>query len=118
MQGNRILQTIHIPGTLAANVTPKWTAECGMTLIHVSAVATNDSDATLKIGTPEDDDAYLAACTIGDSGNPVEKGKADFPGAQYPHIAGGDVVLITLDYDGSSGTAAANVTLALTYLEG
>ena len=118
MQGNKQMVVIHIPGTLSANITPKWTAEHGMTLLHVSAVASNDSSATLKIGTSADDDAFLAEAAIGDSGTPVEKARADFVGGEFPRLAKGDIVVLTLDYDGASGTAAQNVTLALTFAEG
>ena len=118
MQGAKILQTFHIPGTLAANIVPKFTAQCDLTLIHVSAVASNDSDATLIIGTSADDDAYLTSSTIGDSGVPKEFDRDDFVGTQYPHITDGSVIVLTLDYDGSSGTAAANVTIVLTFVEG
>ncbi len=111
-------QTYHIPGTLAANVTPRATLPCNCTLLHVSAVASNNSDATLKIGTSTDDDACLAECTIGDSGTPVEKTRADFIGGQYPRLTDGTILLITLDFDGSSGTAAQNVTIVLTFAEG
>jgi hypothetical protein len=37
---------------------------------------------------------------------------------QYPSIDDGDVLVLTLDYDGSSGTAAADVTIVLTFSEG
>jgi hypothetical protein len=118
MQGAKIFQTYHIPGTLTANIVPKFTVPCDLTLVHVSAVASNDSDATLILGTSTDDDAYLAAATIGDSGAPREFDRNDFVDAQYPHILDGTVVVVTLDYDSSSGTAAANVTIVLTFVEG
>jgi hypothetical protein len=60
----------HIPGTLAANVTIYWTAPFDCTLRHVSAVASNDSDATLIIGTSADTNGFLESTTIGDSGTP------------------------------------------------
>lgn len=118
MQGNHIQHHIHIPGTLAANVTPRFTAPFDMTLEHVSAVATNDSDATLKIGSSADDDAYLAAAVIGDSGTPAEFDWEDFVDTAHPHILKGTVVVVTLDFDGSGGTAAQNVTIVLTFGEG
>jgi hypothetical protein len=111
-------QTYHIPGTLAANVTPRYTAPTNCTLLHLSAVASNNSDATLKVGTSSDDDEFLAAAVIGDSGTPVEFDRDDFVGGQYPRIDDGDVVVITLDFDGAAGTAAQNVTLVLTFAEG
>jgi hypothetical protein len=111
-------QVFHIPGTLSANIVPKFTAPINYTIIHVSAVASNDSDATLKIGTSADDDIFLAAAVIGDSGTPVEFDRDNFIGTQYPRVADGDIVVITLDFDGSAGTAAQNVTIILTCLEG
>ena len=118
MQGTRFTVTFHIPGTLAANITPVFTVPYDCSLLHVSAVATNNSDATLKIGTTSDDDAYLTACTIGDSSVPVEKVAADFVGTADPHIVDGTVMLLTLDFDGAGGTAAQNVTIVLTFSEG
>lgn len=111
-------QTYHIPGTLAANITPRWTLPGDCQLQHVSAVASNDSDATLKIGNSADDDAYLAASVIGDSGTPLEFDRDNFVGGQFPHPTKGTVMVLTLDYDGAGGTAAQNVTLVLTFSEG
>jgi hypothetical protein len=123
---NRIFQqTYHVPGTLAANVNIRFTAPCNCTLLHVSAVASNNSDATLIIGDSTDTDEYLTSSTIGDSGTPVEFDGDDFVDTDgnthnryYPRIADGTVVVVTLDYDGASGTAAQDVTLVLTFAEG
>jgi hypothetical protein len=123
---NRIFQqSYHIPGTLAADVTITFTAPCDCTLLHVSAVASNDSDATLIAGDSSDTDEYLTSSAIGDSGTPVEFDGDDFVDAggnshnrYYPRIAGGTVVVVTLDYDGAGGTAAHDVTLVLTFAEG
>lgn len=121
---NRVFQqSYHIPGTLAANVAIKFIAPFDCQLVHVSAVASNDSDATLIIGTSADDNGYVTAGVIGDSGTPVEKeALTDFAGAlagsQFPHITDGTIVTLDLDYDGASGTAAQNVTIVLTFTEG
>jgi len=121
---NRIFQqSYHVPGTLTADLNIRFTAPMNCTLLHVSAVASNDNDATLKIGDSSDDDGYITAFAIGDSNTPVEKGAiTDFDGeladSQYPRISDGDVVVLTLDFDGSSGTAAQNVTIVLTFAEG
>ena len=121
---NRVFQTaFHIPGTLTADAAIKWVAPFNCQLVHVQAVATNDSDATLKVGTSADDDGYITAFTIGDSSVPTEKEAiTDFNGAladsQYPHITDGTVIVLTLDYDGSGGTAAQNVTIVCTFTEG
>ncbi len=113
----------HIPGTLAADIAIRFTVPSDCTLVHVSAVAGNDSDATLAIGSSADTDGYLTATAIGDSNTPVEKETlSDFDGAladsQYPHITDGTIVVLTLDHDGDSGTAAQNVTIVLTFVEG
>lgn len=118
MQGMHFTHAIHIPGTLSANITPIFALPFDCQLVHVSAVATNASDATLKIGTTASEAAYLAAAGIGDSGAPVEFGRADFVGGEFPRLAKGTAVKLTLDYDGSSGTAAQNVTIVLTFTEG
>ena len=122
---NKFSQAFHIPGTLAANLNIRFTVPSPCSLVHVSAVASNDSDATMALGTSADTDGFLAACVIGDSNTPVEKERADFDGAllsdagkQNPRLADGDIFVITIDYDGSSGTAAQNVTLVLTFTEG
>lgn len=118
MQGKHLLFTVHIPGTLAANITFHFKAPFDLQLVGVQAVATNDSDATLALGTTSSAAAYLAAAVIGDSSVPVEKTKANFVGGQPIHIADGTVILGTLDFDGAGGTAAANVTITLIFTEG
>ncbi len=114
----KFTHAFHVPGTLAANISIMFTAPSDCQLVHVSAVASNDSDATLQLGTTSSAAAYLAAAVIGDSNVPVEKERADFVGAQFPRISNGDVVAAALDYDGGSGTAANDFTLVLTFLEG
>lgn len=115
----RVFQhSYHIPGTLSANLGINFTTPCDLQLVHASAVGSNANDGLLKIGSSSDDDAYLASAAIGDSGTPAVFDRDNFVGGQYPHIAAGTVVVITLDYDGAGGTAAANFTLALTFTEG
>lgn len=110
---------ITVPGTLAANVVFYWTVPMDCTIQHVSAVASNDSDATLKIGTSTDDDEFLIACVIGDSNVPVEKtAPDDFRETETPHLSRGDILIVTLDFDGAAGTAAQNVSIVLTFEEG
>jgi hypothetical protein len=113
----------HIAGTTAANANIRWTAPCDCTLIHVSAVGSNDGDATLIVGDSTDTNGYLTAFAIGDSNTPVEKEavsdfSGDLAGSQYPRISDGDVLVLTLDYDGDGGTAADDVTIVLTFAEG
>lgn len=118
-------QAYHIPGTLAADIAIRFTAPMDCTLLHVSAVASNDSAALLVIGDSVDPDEYLLSSEIGDSGTPVEFDGDDFvdtAGAAhtryYPRIVDGTIVVIALDHDGDGGTAAQNVTLVLTFAEG
>jgi hypothetical protein len=119
MIGKLTLLSFHIPGTLAANLNIRWAAPFAGRIKHVSAVASNDSDATLAVGDSGDDDAILAAAAIGDSGVPaefdVDNWAATNPTAGF---AEGDVLVFTLDFDGSAGTAAQNVTIVATLLEG
>lgn len=120
-------QAFHIPGSLSANLNIRSTVPSNCTLVHVSAVASNDSDATLAIGTSADTDGFLAACVIGDSATPVEKDVGDFDGAlltlgasddEVPRLSDGDILVIVVDFDGASGTAADDLTLILTFVEG
>ncbi len=114
-----ITYSLHIPGTLVANLTPVFAVPFDCTLVHVSAVASNNSDATLKVGTPSDAAAYLAEFPIGDSQSPAVKASfKDFVGGQYPRLRANSSLLMTLDYDGNGGTAAQNVSLALTLVKG
>jgi len=106
--------TLHIPGTLAANIGANITADRNWKITHISAVASNDSDATLAVGNDADAAAYLVAATIGDSAVPKEFDRDDFVGTQYPTHAKGDVLVVTLDFDGAAGTAAQNVTVVIT----
>ena len=119
MQGKKIVKAFHITGTLGANVDIRFTAERDMHLNHISAVASNDSDATLIAGISSDTNSILASATIGDSQTPVEKTKSDWTTTNPTgKIADGDIFVATLDYDGASGTAAQDVTLIFTFTEG
>ena len=121
---NRVFQVaFHVPGTLAANLNIRWTAPFNCQLIHVSAVGSNANDGELTVGTSADANGYIEAFAIGDSNTPVEKeALTDFDGAladsQYPHIADGTILVLTLDYDGAAGTATDDFTIVLTFTEG
>jgi hypothetical protein len=108
----------YIPGTLAANHVLEFVAPFDCQLIHAQAHQSNDGSATLKIDTSSDDDAYLAESAIGDSNVPAEWDRDNFVGTQFPHIADGTVVVLTLDYDGAAGTAAQNAQILLTLTQG
>jgi hypothetical protein len=122
----RIFQVgFHVPGTLGANLTIKWTAPFDCTLLHVSAVGSNANDGLLTVGDSADADEYLTSSSIGDSGVPAEFDGDDFVDTSgnthhlyYPRIVAGTIVAIALDYDGSSGTATDDFTIVLTLAEG
>ena len=123
--GQRFTIAFHVAGTLSADLNIRWTAPVDCTLIHVSAVASNDSDALLTIGDSADADEYLVSAVIGDSNVPVESDGSVFVDTDgnthtlyYPRIVDGTVVCIALDYDGASGTAANDFTIVLTFATG
>lgn len=118
MLGNHVIIPFHIPGTLAANVNIRWKAPFDLTVKKISAVASNDSDATMTVGVSTDTDSLIEATTIGDSNVPTEFTRSNFGANAYGNIAEGDILVITVDYDGSSGTAAADLTVVITALEG
>jgi hypothetical protein len=122
MDGLRFPIKEHYHGTLAANGVGAFALPCGATLVEVSATASNDSDATLQIGTSADADGIMAAKAIGDTSTPVVFTKADFAGAlalnQPYHMAKGTIFTYVLDFDGAGGTAAQNVDLLFTFIEG
>jgi len=108
----------HVPGTLSANIDIAFTVPFDCQLIHCSAVGSNANNGLLVLGTTSDDDAYLTSSSIGDSLVPAEFDRDDFVGAEFLHIADGTVFEITLDFDGSSGTATQDFTIVLTFTEG
>lgn len=107
----------NVVGNLSGNY--EWYAKLpfGLTITHVSAVASNNSDATIKVGSTDDDDEVLTASVVGDSGTPAEYDSADFVSAA-PHLDDGDILDVTIDYDGESGTAAADLQVVITGLVG
>src|SRR5687768_13634281 len=119
MQGLNIVLPVHYHGTLAADATYRWKTPFDCILQHVSAVASNNSDATLKFGTSSDDDEIMTATAIGDSGAPAEFTASNWAATNPTgRLDKGDVFLATLDFDGASGTAAQNVSLTFTFTEG
>jgi hypothetical protein len=119
MQGMLNTYCFHIPGTLTANIDIRWTAARRGRIKEISAVASNDSDATLAAGDSGDTDEYLVAAAIGDSQVPTVFTRSNWASTNpTAAFAEGDVIVLTLDYDGSSGTAGQNVTIVVTTLEG
>ena len=121
---NKFAKAFHIPGTLSANLDIRFAVSAPCTLVHVSAVTSNDSDATMELGDSVDPNGFLVACVVGDSQVPVEKEWGDFDGAlvdagkEPPHLDDGDIFVITIDYDGATGTAGDDLTIVLEFEEG
>ncbi len=119
MQGHRLLLPFHIPGTLTANIVITFVLPFDCRVKHVGACASNDSDATLILGVSGDTSSILEAAVIGDSSVPVEKVQSDFASANPTgKLSKDEILVITVDFDGSTGTAANDLTVLLTLLEG
>lgn len=106
---------INTVGALSGNYVFYAKLPVGMTLTHVSAVGSNAHDATVMIGDSGDTDQAIGATAIGDSGAPAEIEFADLSEA---HFVAGDVLVVTVDYDGDGGTAIQNLQIVLTFLVG
>jgi hypothetical protein len=113
-----IQQTYHVPGTLTADLEIIFTTHANMTLLHVSMVCTNAANTTVAIGTTSSAATYMAAAQVGQSDVPVTKTRTDFEGDQYPNLPAGTVAKLTVDHDGATGTAGADLTIVLTFVEG
>ncbi len=123
MDGLRFTVAAHFAGTLTADQQGVIRLPCPATLVEVAAGATNATAATLKVGTPADDDGILAAKTVGQNSAPNVYGRGQFDGAlmvgvPLMHFAKGDRLMWFLDFDGAAGTAAANGDLLFTFVEG
>jgi len=118
MQGNHLTLPIVVAGTLAADVPVVFTLPFAASLKHVSAVASNASTGTVKVGTTTDDDAYMLAKDLGDSDVPALYGRTDFVGSQAPSLPKATVIKVTIDFNGAGATAADDVTVILFLSEG
>lgn len=105
------------PGALTANWVISVELAHALMVRHVSVVGSNANDATIKIGTSADDDALLTASAFGDSGDPAEYDQDDFADSDY-QFSKGDIMRITVDYDGAGGTAVQDPVIVITGLYG
>lgn len=113
----------HVAGAMSAALNIRWNVPDDCTLLHVSAVTSNDASTTITIGDETTAALHLASWDVGAGANTVhEKGDAsafsDFATGQYPRISDGDTVVIAVDHDGDSGTSGADLTLVLRFAEG
>jgi hypothetical protein len=119
MQGTRFVVSYHTAGTLAANHSFIFKVPFDCQLISVSAANTAATDAILDVGKTGALEAYVKDMACGDSSvAAILDEEGDFEGDVFPHIDAGTNIIATLDYDGASGTAAANFTLVLVFTEG
>lgn len=99
-------------GTLAANETIYYELPYPWALLGFKAVQSNDGSATIAVSAAGG--GSISATAIGDSGNPASINLSSDP---LP-IDADELVTITLDYDGSSGTAGADIHITLIGLVG
>ena len=104
---------LYIQGTLAANHTAAFKLPVDAQLIAVSANNTTANAGKVDVGTVADDDLYLDNKDFGVSNGPLVYNWDDFVGGQYPHIAAGTAILVTVT-DHVSHMAAAEVVLTFT----
>ena len=104
MQERFFTLTYHVGGTLSANQTFYAELPYPWVIDKIKASASNDSDATLALSGG----VTVSATVIGDSGDPAEID------CSQTAIDADELVTLTLDYDGSAGTAAQNVTIIVT----
>jgi hypothetical protein len=123
MQGMRFTYSVHLHGTLAANARGEMKMPCDASLVAVSTSNSAASNAFLEVGTSADRDGIIDDTNIGNSGTATLIEPAGFSGvlasAGNPyHLDKGTIFTWDLDFDGSSGTAAANVSLVFIFTEG
>jgi len=112
------MYTVHVPGTLTANLTSVFTIPLDCTLVEVSATGSNANDGKISVGIKTSPTRDLNSQAIGDSNVPVVFGRSNFPSSQYPRFSKGEIVSMLLDFDGAAGTATQNFTAVLTFLPG
>ncbi|NIM51634.1 MAG: hypothetical protein GTO22_20705 [Gemmatimonadales bacterium] len=104
----------YIDGTTAADLS--WAAEydCPIRIVWIKASAANDSSATLAVDA-EGGTSIVSATAIGDTYSAADMTLASNAAAQ---VSADTYIKFTLDYDGSSGTAAQNVTVCMGFMIG
>jgi hypothetical protein len=118
MNERTIVLHTHIGGTLTGNHTIADEFPFLVTLRWAKASASNDSSATL-VAADEDGNNIITAAVIGDSADMAElTPNAAALAAGYDQVAQDKRIIWTLDYDGSSGTAADDLNFLRGYLVG
>lgn len=110
MEEHRVLFNDFFTGTLSGNVTRYVEFPVPAEFKWAKAWASNDSSATLALSGATA--TSIAAQAIGDSGDPETITPAS---SDVTDIDANELVTVTLDYDGASGTAAENVHLLMCF---
>ena len=131
MQGNaKWPVTVNLHGTLSANAQGEFKLPFAAVLQSVQLTnGAANSDATLVVGTSADADGIFTAAKgvmNATARTPTVLDNDDFDGdlftgdsgVDHMHLAKDTIVVWALDFDGGSGTAAANVTIIFTFDEG
>lgn len=120
MQGLYLPVSInYLDAALAANQVHRFKFPFPVQLVYVSACAADTTSFILDIGSAADTDAYLDGVTVtGAAATTTAYTRADFVGAQFPHIAANTEIVISIDYDGGAGGDAADVSILALFTEG
>lgn len=105
------------PGSLSANWTITWELDHAFMPRHVAFNGSNASDALISLGTAAATTAVLDTKDAGDSDAVAEYDKDNFEDADY-QFSKGDIVQITIDYDGAAGTAIDDPCIVISGLVG
>ena len=110
MNEHRVFVNDYFTGTLSGNVVRYYEFPVPAEFKWGKCLASNDSSATLTLSGATA--LSVAAQAIGDSGDPATLTPAS---TDVTRIAADELITVTLDYDGSSGTAAENVHMLLCF---
>ena len=110
MNDRLVVIPFFIPGTTTANHLLYCELPFPWTLLGIKASAVNDSDATLQVSRAGS--SIISATAIGD-GDPTYIEPTD-----PAPVDADELISMTLDYDGASGTAAEQVSLIVIGLVG
>jgi len=116
---NERIVTYHMleTGTLSANATRYVEYPWPVTYIGGKAAASNDSSATIAISGAAGG-LSIAAKAVGDSGDPASLAPTAAEKASTCGNNANSLITITLDFDGSAGTAGENVWAELFFAIG
>jgi hypothetical protein len=122
MQGNLFPIAFHHIGNMAANLVGEIKLPFPCSLVAVSLSNSANSNGLLDLGTSADADGIANDLAVGNDVQTVFtpssfNGALAVAGNPY-HLEKDEIFTYTLDFDGAAGTAAANVTLVLWFMEG